>query len=109
MNAKTNQQQSVDGLILSRQWYDTSGGQSLVFWLASADGPVRIEFTNQESVFFIRQRDQETMTRVLPNDLVFRTAKIDLRCFSDGVPALACYFGNQRDLGLARSALAQAG
>jgi hypothetical protein len=41
------------GFILTRQWVEKNDGLDLVFWLASPQGPVRIELSDVESVFFI--------------------------------------------------------
>jgi len=50
------------GFILSRQWQETEDGQDLIFWLASDQGPIRIQLSAQESVFFIRHSDLEKST-----------------------------------------------
>ena len=97
----------ISGLILSRQSHDGPAGQSLVYWLSSDEGPVRVEITGQESVFFIAASDLEWATKVLNAQVRFRQASISLHCFASGLPAVACYFRNQRDLGIARSVLSQ--
>ncbi|MFT7219250.1 MAG: DNA polymerase-2 [Candidatus Azotimanducaceae bacterium] len=97
----------ISGLILSRQWHDGPAGQSLVYWLSSDEGPLRVEMTGQESVFFIAASDLEWATKVLNGQVRFRQASVSLKCFASGMPAVACYFRNQRDLGIARSVLSQ--
>lgn len=99
--------ETVKGLILSRQWRDSGDGQNLVFWLATDDGPARIEIRDKESVFFIAARDRDRAGKVLDSQLKWRNAEIELKCFHSGEPALACYFHDQRDLGLARALLQQ--
>lgn len=92
--------------MLTRQWHDVGRGQSLVYWLATNEGPVRLEFTGQESVFFIPASSLSRAEPVLAADLKWRTAPVELRCFSETFePVIACYFRNQRDLGLARALL----
>ena len=97
---------TLHGLILSRQWYDTVSGQSLVYWLATRQGPARLEFTGQESVFFIPASSISSAETVLAPELKWRSASVALRCFSEtDEPVIACYFRNQRALGLARGLL----
>ncbi len=97
---------TLKGLLLSRQWDDGAAGQALVYWLATEAGPVRIEVTAQESVLFIDQKDIESAHRLLDSRVGWRHARIELRCFSEPEDlAAACYFRNQRDLGLARGLL----
>jgi len=97
---------TLQGLILTRQWQDAVSGQSLVYWLATNKGPVRLEFTGQESVFFIRASSIARAETVLAAELKWRSAPLELCCFSEtDEPAIACYFRNQRDLGLARALL----
>ena len=101
-----SENKTLQGLILTRQWHDAGGGQSLVYWLASDEGPVRLEFTDQESVFFIPASGILRAEQLLASELKWRSAPVELRCFSKTFePAIACYFRNQRDLGLARALL----
>lgn len=98
------------GLLLTRQWKDQGHGQSLIFWIATEDGPVRIEMTEQESVFFVSRHDVPAVKSALANRIIWRSADIDLRCLArPDEPATACYFRNQKDLGFARSVLQQHG
>ena len=97
---------TLQGLILTRQWRDSDSGQSLIYWLATNEGPVRIEFPDQESVFFIPASSLPRAKPVLATQLKWRSAPLELRCFSEtDEPAIACYFRNQRDLALARTLL----
>ena len=67
---------------------------------------MRIEFTGQESVLFIPVTSILRAESVLAAQLKWRSALAELRCFSEtDESAIACYFRNQRDLGLARSLL----
>ncbi|PIE36862.1 MAG: DNA polymerase II [Gammaproteobacteria bacterium] len=43
----------IRGYLLSRHWRDTPQGLELNYWLASARGPVRLSFTEQQAVCFI--------------------------------------------------------
>jgi len=80
-----------------------------VFWLASNEGPARLEVTKAESVFFVSVTDQRRVRQCLDGQLDWREASLDLRCFHSGDKSLACYFSSQRDLGFARSLLKQSG
>jgi len=97
----------IKGLILSRQWQDGKEGQNLVFWLASEAGPLKIEVTGQESVFFIDTPNLDAARQLLGKQLQWRSAAVQLKQFHDGGPVTACYFKSQRDLGFARALLQQ--
>ncbi len=98
------------GFILSRQWKETDAGQDLVFWLASDHGPIRIQLSGQESVFFIRRKDLEKVQRLLAQQGLWHHTELELLAFQEvgNEPAVACYFPHQKMLNLARSRLQQA-
>ena len=101
---------SQEGLILTRQWQNRPGCQSLVFWLAAESGPVRIEITDQESVFFIAPEDLEPAQTLLDAQLNWRHARTKLSLFADpSQPAIASYFKSWRDANAARSILKNQG
>ncbi len=105
-----NQQRSVTGLILSRQWHDRDDGQSLVYWLSTDQGPVRAEVVQQESIFFIGSEDLPRVKKLLDPQLQWRYEALSLKTFHHGQqPVLGCYFVSQRELGIARSLLDDAG
>lgn len=79
-----------------------------MYWLKTDVGPVRIEITDQESILFVRHADLSRVLDVLQDQVKCRHAELDLNCFSmEPEPAVAVYLGSQRDLGFARSLLAQ--
>lgn len=80
--------ETVDVLLLTRQWFDRSDGVRLTFWGASADGPVKIVFTRQDAVMFI-DRDIGAEAR--------ERKPVELRSLL-GRPVDALYFTTQRDL-----------
>ncbi len=87
---------------------DMPNGQSLIYWLATDEGPLRVEITDQESVFFVRSSELDTLRMVLGRDISWRHAQLELRCFHyPDESAVACYFLNQRDLAYARTLLRQ--
>ena len=97
---------SQKGLILTRQWQERPSGQSLVYWLAAESGPVRIEITDQESVFFIAAEDLKQVQTLLDAQLNWRHAETELSLFADSSqPAIAGYFKSWRDVNFARSIL----
>ena len=59
----------IKGLILSRQWQDGKEGQDLVFWLASETGPLKVEVTGQESIFFIDTANLDAARQLLGQQL----------------------------------------
>lgn len=98
--------------MLTRQFRDSgqerNSSQSLVFWLSTDDGPVRAEFTDQESVFFVRASQLDSVRMILGKRLAWRYAELNLRCYQfPDQQAIACYFRSQRDLAYARTVLQQ--
>lgn len=93
------------GFILSRQWMEKNGSQELVYWLASEMGPLRVQLSSQESVFFIGRTDLERVVKLLANHLSWRYVELELNTFTENEnqPAVACYFPNQKLLNVARS------
>lgn len=102
----------MKGIVLTRQFRDSvrenNATQSLIYWLATEEGPVRIEVTGQESVFFVRSSQIDAVRMVLGKSLPWRCSELDLKCFQfPEESANACYFRNQRDLAYARTLLQQ--
>ena len=69
----------LQGFILTRQWGEQEAGQELVFWIASPQGPVRVQLTHQESVFFIAHADLDRVKAILGNQLPWRSVKLNLK------------------------------
>ena len=88
---------TVRGFILTRQWKETAEGQSLIFWMATDRGPVRVTVPDQESVFFVSAMDIERVVLCLRRGVEWRYAELQLETFEacDRVKAVACYFPNQ--------------
>ncbi|MGH1471053.1 MAG: DNA polymerase II [Cellvibrionaceae bacterium] len=55
----------MNAFLLTRQWRDTVNGITLDFWFASENGPVNVEITGQEAVFFIRKSESQEIVRLL--------------------------------------------
>ena len=97
------------GFILNRYWLDTHTNRkhTLVFWVKSCHGIHQLCFTDQASVFFIRQSDLENALNLLEKKLPRQSwyvRPINLKSF-DQQPASAFYFNQQRTLYFARKLL----
>jgi hypothetical protein len=76
-------QPSPSGFLLTRQWRDRADGLELVFWISTADGPVRAVIHGQEAVCFVpRNTDLDPWIRNFSierrpldsgNNAIFRT------------------------------------
>ena len=86
---------AISAFILTRHARDTPQGLTLRYWTASADGPVLLEFTGQEGVFFVR-RDVPAAAD--------RRANVALATL-EGAPVDALYFRSSRALQASRKAL----
>ena len=95
---------STKGFLLTRQWVESNGQQDLIFWIASDRGPIKLVFTAQESVLFIREQDLRKTTRMIATMGKWRYAQVGLVSFKFE-PMVACYFASQKELNIARSKL----
>ncbi len=103
-----NDHSTVEGLILTRQWLEHSNGNTLVFWLATEEGPLRAEFTAQESVCFFPEKQRSLIETTLGNNRNWRIGDTQLRDFHDQ-PVAALYLKSQRQLFDARDRIAAKG
>ena len=99
---------TVKGFLLTRQRVEHDNGTDLVFWVATAAGPLKWVATRQEAVCFIPSRSLDTARRLLSRLGQYGSSETGLRSF-DQQPVTALYFGHQRDLYNARELLQQGG
>lgn len=69
------------GFILTRQWRDTSTGVVIDLWLASDHGPLHLSIPSQKTVFFIRQSDQEPVSRLPAAQVACEITPLELKNF----------------------------
>jgi len=92
---------AADGLeilLLTRQWRDTNQGVQLVFWGASAEGPVRVCIPKQSAICFAERSLDLSSARGLSR------REVALTTFNNGAVD-ALYFRTQADLLAARDAV----
>lgn len=82
----TSASETREGLVLTRSWRDTPRGLLIELWVATADGPVRVELTRERAVMFVRRGTKADATARREVELT------DLR----GQPVDALYFGTRR-------------
>lgn len=75
-----------EGLVLTRGWRDTPRGLVIELWVATAEGPVRVELTRERAVMFVRRGTEVAANARREVDLT------DLR----GQPVDALYFDSRR-------------
>lgn len=95
---------TVKGFILTRQWVESAEGQTLIYWVATTDGPVKVIVENQESVFFLPENLVSRAENILNGVVDWRHQTVKLCDFNHN-SVHACYFKSQRDLNIARSRL----
>ncbi len=109
MTTSSNQSvTSTEGLILTRQWLEQSNGTSLVFWFATEDGPLRVNYDAQESVSFFLKSDTQEVKRALGRREGWRIGGTQLKDFQL-CPVSALYLQSQRQLFDVRDKLASKG
>ena len=91
--------ETVEAVLLTRQWFDRQSGVELTFWAASEQGPVKAVFTGRESVMFVE--------RTLSTEAGRRQA-VELANLK-GDPVDALYFKTQRELRRERERIRAAG
>ena len=67
----------MDCFLLTRQWRDGRDGLELVFWAASAEGPVRVVVTGEEAVCFVNRDNDLDLTSL--GDAGFRRRPLELQ------------------------------
>ncbi|MFN3237041.1 MAG: DNA polymerase II [Pseudomonadales bacterium] len=94
--------ETIPGFILTRQWQDTDSGQSLLFWLASDQGPLLIEVTDSPSVCFVAEQHAVLAGQLLKDFPGSTLAAVNLKSFA-GDQVKACYLPGQKQLSQFRS------
>ncbi|MEQ8952535.1 MAG: 3'-5' exonuclease, partial [Gammaproteobacteria bacterium] len=98
--------ETLQGLLLTRQWIESDSGTELIFWFATSNGPLRARVTNQESVCFIPASTSEKVYRLFSRIDGWRLGNTQLKNFRlENVSALYCR--SQRQLFDLRDRLAR--
>lgn len=98
---------TIAGFLLCRQWRDAPEGLLLWYWLQTDSGPVLLEQTQQQGVFFVEQTDLAKALMLCKNTLA-RTQALSLKSFSQH-PVHGFYFNQQRQLKQAAALLKRHG
>ena len=86
--------QLASGFILSTQCFDNANGISMVVWILSEQGPVKLISSPQKAVFFVREQDLNTVTRLFNEYQTHCEIKhISLKTFQQH-PVVACHFSS---------------
>lgn len=99
------QTNTVPGFLLTRQWRDSSEGILLKYWFHTEAGPVLLEFTGQEGLFFVEDRHFNKAFG-LCQALLSKHRLLALKSF-DQYPVYGFYFTSQKNLRQAASILKQ--
>ena len=90
------------GFVLTKQWHDRQGQMILVYWLATDEGPIRLEFNQQKAVLFVRERDLSQILSWMNRKNVYSHRIVSLKTFSQSA-VVACYCDSYQDLLTLRS------
>ena len=86
--------QLASGFILSTQCYDSAKGISIVVWILSKQGPVKLISTPQKAVFFINESQIDAANRVFSEHGIFCEIKpVALKSFMQQ-EVVSCYFSS---------------
>lgn len=90
---------TVDAVVLTRAWLDRRDGVEITVWAATDDTPIRVVFTERESVMFVKRHTETESGRRRPVELMtFASEPVD-----------AVYFSSQRELVAERVRLSEEG
>lgn len=92
------------GFLLTRQWREQDGGQQLLFWLATEQGPLLTEISANRSVCFVEQQHEVLVRQTMKALPGSEASEVALKSFSHQ-PVLACYFASQKQLNQFKSRL----
>lgn len=81
---------SLEGLILSRRWFETPSGLTFEFWIQTREGSVKVQIPGQESLFFVQHSAE------IPEG-PYRREVLKLKSLRH-LPVDAVYFKSQRAL-----------
>ena len=95
------------GTLLTRQIIDTPKGMVIKLWLQTKEGPLLVEQTAQEGVFFIEDTHVSTALK-LTQSLLHRTRPLKLKSFLQQT-VTGFYFTNQKNLRRAAKLLKEHG
>lgn len=88
--------QTFEGFLLTRNWRDTPAGVELEFWFSTADGPLCVLVSGEQSVFFLAQGEVQRAQELLGHVLGFESRPVQLRSFAMA-PVAGCYFRQYRE------------
>ena len=94
------------GFLLTRQWQDTPKGIRLDFWISTEKGPLEISIHQQQSIFFVDQKDAVAVETLLQSSGSGEVKPLELKKF-DGSVVAGVYFKSQQQLYRARDLLRQ--
>ena len=98
----------IKAFLLTRQWFDSDNGVSLSLWFRSDDKAIQVEISNQQSIFFISQKDSQQVQNYLGRFKEVEIKPLELKTF-DMQPVSAVYFQSQQTLFRARDILQKNG
>ncbi|MPX90335.1 DNA polymerase II [Salinivibrio sp. VYel1] len=82
------------GFVITRQQRDRGQTTSIVLWLSTPDGPVKLCIDDQQSVFFVPQEEKARVDALLPSvDPHAYCKAVSLSTFQH-TPVAACYFSS---------------
>ena len=99
----------IEGLILSRQQYETAQGVDLILWLATKHGACRVLLSRQRYVFLIQQQDLQQAQQLwsAKNIVAQKIKALTLKSFN-GQSVAAIYSLNYRQNSSLQDALSNA-
>ncbi len=80
------------GFLLTRHSEDTADGSLISYWLATHDGPVKLQIKQEKALFFIKQSDKPQAEALLTQyKIPFTSKALNLKTFEQA-PVQALYF-----------------
>ena len=99
---------TIPGFLLTRQWREQDDGLTFIYWISTADGPLQVTVSGQETVCFFPTQLQQQVEKLLAGITGWRVRPLELKSFFyQDVSAL--YLRSQRQLQRCRDLCSDAG
>lgn len=99
---------TIPGFLLTRQWREQDDGLTFIYWISTADGPLQVTVSGQETVCFFPTHLQLQVEKLLAGITGWRVRPLELKSFFyQDVSAL--YLRSQRQLQRCRDLCSDAG
>ena len=86
---------TLPGFLLTRQWREQDDGLTFIYWISTADGPLQVTVSGQETVCFFPTQLQPQVEKLLAGNTGWRVRSLELKSFFyQDFAIFVCYFAS---------------